>query len=200
MKKMMILLAALAAVIAPIGVSAIDVEGMYVGGLGAASFLDSNRRHHHRRQEYNVGWAAGGLLGYRWCEGWRAEFEATYRDNKPRKHRRGGNYRSWSFMFNGYYDFTDWSCCLCDITPYVGAGVGYTTERTRFRHRRRNDVVVLSGRNNHHSRHGFAWQVMAGLSYPICECAEISLEYTFHKGRERRFYHHDIGGELKYYF
>lgn len=210
MKKMMLLLAALVAFAAPVGVSAIDVEGAYIGGLGAASFLDSNRRHHdhfsstsrrNRRHEYNVGYAAGGIIGYRMCEGFRGEFEATYRDNRPRRHRRGGDYRSWSFMFNGYYDFADWACMLWDVTPYVGAGVGYTTERVRFRNRRFDDeLLVLRRRNRHHRKNGFAWQVMAGLSYPIMECAEIAIEYTFHKGRVRKFYHHDIGGELRYYF
>lgn len=196
MKKMLFLLAALVAFALPSAASAINVEGFYAGGLGAANFLETNKRH-HQRQKFNVGYAAGGLVGYRWCQGWRLEGEATYRNNQRRtrssRSSNRGHYHSWSFMANGYYEFADYSCFLWDITPYVDAGIGYTTQRT---HRRRNDTSSSS----RHKKHGFAWQVGAGLSYPIWECAEISLDYRFHKGRERKFYNHTLGAIVKYYF
>lgn len=185
MKKMMFLLAALAAFAMPTAASALDVEGFYVGALGAANFLQHKHNSGNGNRHYRVGYAAGGMVGYRWCEGWRLEAEVSYRNNQ--QHRRNNrHFRSWSYMANGYYDFSDLGCYCWDITPYLGAGVGYTTERHR--------------RNSHKHKHGFAWQIIAGLAYPICDCAEISLEYRFHKGRERKFYNHDVGATLKYFF
>lgn len=191
MKKMMFLLAAVLAYAMPSAVSAIDVEGFYVAGLGAANWLSTNKHHHHR---YNVGWAAGGMIGYRWCQGWRLEAEATYRNNQARRHN-ARHYYSWSFMANGYYDFADFGCCMWDITPYVDAGIGYTTERVGRRHRSGGTYY-----NRHHRKNGFAWQVGAGLAYPIWECAEIALDYRFHKGRAHKFYNNTLGAVLRWYF
>jgi outer membrane autotransporter protein len=45
----------------------------------------------------------------------------------------------------------------------------------------------------------FAWQLMAGFSYPIFRNAEIALEYKYHQGGSH-FYNHAIGVGLVYKF
>lgn len=195
MKKMICLFAAMLAFVLPTAVSALDVEGFYVGALGGANFLETNRRN-NTRLNFKTGYNAGGMIGYRWCSGIRLEAEASYRYNKIRNLKfgsatfhPGGHYRSWSYMANAYYDFSDWQYWC--ITPYVGVGIGYTNERVR---------VGNSDISFHRDRNGFAWQVIGGLAYPICDVAEIAVEYRFHKGRAERFYHHFAGATIRYYF
>jgi len=197
MKKTFILLVALVAMTLPHAAQAVYWEGFYVGGFGAANFIQNTRKHHHNRTR--TGYAAGGAVGYRWCNGWRAEFEVGYRNNSLKRHRyaidgrRHGSrqFHTWDYMANVYYDVP-----LCWMaTPYVGAGIGYAN--SRFNHRR-------GGRDYHHShsnkRRGFAWQVIAGVSYPIWECTDIAVEYRLFKGRVKDIYNHSIGARLNYYF
>ncbi|KAF3362227.1 Outer membrane family protein [Chlamydiales bacterium STE3] len=195
MKKMICLFAAMLAFVLPTAVSALDVEGFYVGALGGANFLEANKRN-GVKAKFKTGYNAGGMIGYRWCTGLRLEGEASYRHNKVRnfkfggvRYSPGGHCRSWSYMANVFYDFSDYY--FWSVTPYVGAGIGYTNERVRVG----SDTIGFR-----HDKNGFAWQVIGGLAYPICDVAELAVEYRFHKGRARKLYHHFAGATVRYFF
>ena len=224
MKKMFIMLAALLAIAVPTASQAILWEGFYVGGYGAANFLQFDRNHNNLHHHNNrVGYALAGAIGYRWCNNFRLEAEVSYRHNKLHRHRffgssssdllgssssgfgrRHNSYREWSYLANAYYDLpTCWW-----VNPYVGAGIGYASQRLH-----RNNGLLTSDSSlvsldssssdfggHRNRRRGFAWQVIGGVAYPIDECLEVSVEYRFHMGRLNRLYNHDIGAALRYFF
>lgn len=195
MKKLFLLLTALLAIAAPKAAQALDVEGMYAGGLGGINFLDY--KHKGVTVDFKTGWMAGGYLGYRFCNGIRAEGEAVYRYNRtktikgdthgvhiPHQHIKG-HARTWSFMANGLYDFD--VDCWC-LVPYLGAGIGY-------------DVTKISACHEHGDENGFAWQVIAGALYPIDDCMEMGLEYRYHQGNQDRHLHNNsVDFKVQWYF
>ncbi len=186
-----------------------DQTGFYVGTFAGANFISSSHSHggsaYHNKRHFNTGYVVDASVGYRWCHDIRMEFEYAYRSNQGR-HRwysagnTSGSYCSKhknfvqnAYMFNGFYDIggcQDWC-----VKPFVGAGVGYANTRNG-RHHNSSD----SSSRHHHCNGGFAWQIIAGLAYPICDEIDLSLEYRFFKARERKLYNNDVGVGLKYYF
>jgi opacity protein-like surface antigen len=191
MKKLFLLITALLAIAAPKAAQALDVEGMYAGGLGGLNFLEYN--HHGVKIEFKPGWTAGAFAGYRFCSGIRLEGEAVYRYNRTKsvklkhhsKQHIGGHLRTWSTMVNGLYDFD--VDCWC-IVPYLGAGIGY-------------DWTKVSACGAHGNKDGFAWQLIAGGLYPIDDCTEMGLEYRFHNGhKDSHLYNHTVDMRVQWYF
>lgn len=175
-----------------------DQTGFYIGGFGGANFISTSRDCGQNRRHFDTGYVFSASLGYRWCHNVRFEFEYAYRNNKGRHSDSAvsGSTRKHftqnAYMFNGFYDIAmcnDW--CL---KPFVGAGIGYAQSRNGNHN---FDSAVSYNRNK---RNGFAWQIIAGLAYPICDEVDLSLEYRFFKSRERRLYNNDVGVGLKYYF
>lgn len=174
-------------------------DGYYIGGFAGANWLTNSKHHHgryNRRHKFDTGYALAASIGYRWCN-FRAEFEYSYRRNQFKGRRYSERYSrnkahvwSNSYLVNAFWDIpwcNDW--CL---KPFVGGGIGYATQRLGFRHSSRY--------NNSDKKNGFAWQVIAGLAYPICDNLDISLEYRFHKGRLKDVYSQNVGAGLRYYF
>lgn len=189
-----------------------DQTGFYLGAFGGANFISTSRDCGQNKRHFNTGYVVDGSIGYRWCHDVRFEFEYAYRNNQGRHRwnandtcegygRKRKNFIQNAYMFNGFYDIAlcnDW--CL---KPFVGVGIGYVQTRNGRHHHNNTSVVAeASGSSRRHRNHknGFAWQVIAGLAYPICDEIDLSLEYRFFKGRERRLYNNDVGVGLKYYF
>lgn len=188
-----------------------DQTGFYIGGFGGANFISTSRNCGHNRRNFDTGYVLSASLGYRWCHNVRFEFEYAYRNNKGHhRHHYAGvaegadvaleqsynrrRHRSFfqnAYMFNGFYDLdmcNDW--CL---KPFVGAGVGYAQNR----HGHHN----FYGEGRHKNKqNGFAWQIIAGLAYPICDEVDLSIEYRYFRGRDHHLNNNDVGVGLKYYF
>lgn len=105
-----------------------------------------------------------------------------------KKHHSSGNLRSYAIMANARYDLPI-DCCF---TPYFKVGIGYAN--SKLHHNKENNhhdnkaVVVAKGDNNkehkksnhnNHSENGFAWQVGAGISYPVCDNLALDIGYNF---------------------
>lgn len=194
MKKLFLVLAALLAIVLPKTVQAIDAEGIYVGGLAGINFLNSDKssHHHHRRgrEDFKAGWIGGGYVGYRMCEGFRGEFEASFRSNKHKHAHRP--VQTWSFMFNGYYEVP---MCWC-IVPYVGAGIGWDN----VKHRTCRSDIETESRHRRDHRDDFAWQLMAGGFYPIDDCMTVGLEYIFHKNQAfKHFFNNTVAVRIDFF-
>lgn len=202
MKKLFVILAALLAIALPQAAKAVDVEGIYVGGLAGLNFLSvggSSHHHRHHKDRYKIGWLGGLDLGYRMCNGIRAEAEVSYRGNKHKHAHRPVH--TWSFMANGYYEINP--CCWC-ITPFIGAGVGY--DRTKHRTcRREPSIIIVDGIERRRHRHkdnknGFAWQLMAGGFWELDECLEAVIKYCFHKGHIKNHYNNTVEFGINLFF
>jgi OmpA-OmpF porin, OOP family len=125
----------------------------------------------------DTGWAAGGALGYRYGNGFRAEFEGTWRDNE------GGFYLfdpgpvllanaeigALNLMLNALYDFNmnmgKW------FSPYAGAGIG--TARINVRLFDDFEEVEDDG-------WAFAYQFIGGFSSGMPNTAiELFADYRY---------------------
>lgn len=202
MKKMLLLTILFAAFLVPQCVKAVDVEGFYLGATGAANFATSTKKH---RGKYDTGFFGAVDLGYRWCNGFHLEAEVAYRYNKAKKHRTyGANYNRrhrghrdvWAAMVNVLYDI---NMCWC-VQPYVGVGIGYAHVRNQLGRTFFNGYGFRNRKNDN----AFAWQVIVGVAYPICDNIDLAVEYRFFdtttQRHQRQIYNNDIGVNLKYYF
>jgi len=174
-------------------------NNFYVEVLGGANFLQTDTNS-GIRYDYQTGYIVSGSLGYRWCYGLRFEAEYAFRRNSLRKiHFLGrtftidGHFESSSYMANLLWDFplSNWGCNFLKIQPYIGGGAGYDFQQVRAH----NEGFSFRENKKH-----FAWQVIAGLGYPLLCNTDISLEYKFHKGGFNYIYSHSVGLGLTYRF
>lgn len=150
-------------------------EGFYVGALGGANWADT----HHVKS--NTGYGVVGSLGYKFCSGLRVEGEVGYRRNCVEKVKFEGLYfnthghlSTVSYLANVLYDIP--LDCFC-IKPYLGAGIGYARADRKF-------IVQDFAFDERHRNKGFAWNLIAGLAYPICDCIDLDLQYRYFHTRK----------------
>ncbi|CCB86074.1 MULTISPECIES: outer membrane beta-barrel protein [Parachlamydia] len=161
----------LALLVLPLALSA--SEGYYGGLFGGVNFLHKSHTHNHLK--YDDGYAISLVGGCAFFDAFRAEVEGSYHRNNLKSVRFGdekfscGHARSYCVMGNFFYDL--YLGCL--INPYVGFGVG--VEATHF-------VISASRHRFKHTRSGCARQVILGLTYPICQHVEASIDYKFRRG------------------
>jgi len=147
---------------------------------------------------FDPGWLAGAAAGYEWPQGLAGEFEFTFRQNQLDRIASstplflGGDMHSFAMMFNGYYRFHN----ATPFTPYIGGGVGEA-------------VVVMNNARPTSALTGlpafdsgpfggtdvdFAYQGIAGVSYPIAAHLDIAAEYRYF-GTLRPGFQEQIDGE-----
>ena len=174
-------------------------QRFYAEVFGGASFIQQSKSGGFTTRS-ETGYIVAGSLGYRWCYGLRLEAEYAYRRNSlknihffGRTYSINGQFQTSSYMANLLWDLPlcQWGCYLWEIEPYVGVGIGYDNQRA---HGKRG-FLTLSGKKK-----GFAWQAMAGVSYPIFCNTHLSVEYKFHKGPLNHIYIHAVGVGLTYDF
>jgi opacity protein-like surface antigen len=90
-------------------------------------------------------------------------FQATYTGTANAAASSSGNVRTFALMANVWYDFDMGS----KFKPYIGAGVGYATNEVQH-------GLVFNGSDS-----GFAWQVGAGVNYPISDGTSIGVGYRY---------------------
>jgi len=162
-----------------------DNSSFYVGGFGGANFVQTTKDHGFK-PKFDTGYVLAASIGYRWEYNLRFEFEYGYRRNQSKRHSHR-HLTTNSYLFNGFWDIpwcNDWN-----LKPFLGAGIGYAKQRASTRHG-----------HGLGSKKGFAWQLIAGVAYPICDIADVSIEYRFFKGRANHIFNHAVGAGLKYYF
>lgn len=134
---------------------------------------------------------------------------SSSRHRCEQKHKRG-DAETWSVLVNFLYDF---ETCWC-AKPFLGAGVGYASTEFKRHHRKHsssstssecceNDCSSSSSSRKHHKKEedGFAWQLIAGLAYPLCDGWDLSLQYRFFNPVEKaRIRFHDVGIGIAYNF
>lgn len=190
MKKFMFILAALAVSF----IYADDDEccdscgcggNVYAGVFGGVNWV---QKFHHR--DPKTGFLVGGNVGYKWCNGLRAELEFSYRDNEVRGHdwESDNHTHLYAGLFNILYSFDSWGCwCL---KPFIGAGVGGGSAK---RHHTFCDPC-------HKSQSTFVWQLIAGLAYPLNNCVDIALTYRYFNTTNHTLHNHGLALGLGYNF
>ena len=90
-----------------------------------------------------------------------------------------GNLSSIVALFNGYVDLGTWNC----LTPYIGAGIGYASNRITGL----TDQGALTGSLNgatlgtagSGTKSGVAWALMAGLGYEVNKNLTLEIGYRY---------------------
>lgn len=174
-------------------------QDLYLKAFGGANFLQTDSRD-DVKTTYDVGYIVSGGVGYCWNYGLRFEAEYAYRRNSldrikffGRSFSIHGHFQSSSYMANLLWDIPlrDCGCNLWKFKPFIGAGIGYDFQQVHGKNSCMTYIVT---------KKGFAWQVIAGLAYPILRNADFSLEYKFHQGSLSSFYSHSLGVGLRYNF
>jgi len=150
---------------------------------------------------YDNGFALSGAFGYKYDNGFRSEIELAWSKNDVDTHTAitvggggigtqdagllitgsenlgvltrdliaagEGKSKNFAFMGNVYYDLDLDST----ITPYVGAGIGYVSNKI---------VYAPSGVGIANDSDGsFAWQLIAGADFKISETMSIFADYKY---------------------
>lgn len=137
----------------------------------------------------DTGWVIGGAVGYDLNEilkGWKTEIEVSYRENQ----RDGswatatstGNssgaldfdHSTLAVMANAWYEFP-----IGGMSPYVGGGVGWGRSTFKGNYLDGGTNPAFEFENN-----GFAWQLGAGVNFPIKPGMSMGLGYRYFRGPE----------------
>lgn len=150
------------------------------------------------KPSFHPGYIVSGAAGYQWCYGLNVEAEYAFRRNSMRKiHYFGqdfkipGSFQSSSYMANLLWDFSPCNCFFESFQPFLGGGIGYDVQEFH---------ATQDGFRTNQNKKGFAWQLMAGLNYPLFSCIGIALEYKFHKGPLNNIFSHAFGVSFTYKF
>src|SRR5271157_3917091 len=174
---------------APLAARAQPFQGVYVN-LGAGYDLapDSGATPPPSFTGPNIqldrdgGFVGLGSLGYAFGNGFRLELEGSYRQNGL--HSLSGTYASTSASGN-IYSYGAMGNLLFDMDigkpwlyPYLGGGIGYSWDQLSSA--RLNQTGT--GFSASDSSGGFAYQAIAGLSFPVSGVPGLSIttEYRYH--------------------
>ena len=203
------MLAPLAAL--PAAALAQPISGIYIGAGAGANFEQRETLQQsttraavfgnvpvtsfsHRTTSHDTGVAGVGSVGYGFGNGLRIEAEGDYRQNRIDRVRSagvissGGQEDKYGGMVNALFDLDVGSPY---VFPYIGGGAGYMVE-DRQRRTRYSTVNVAGPSNNTLTLNNailnssgtsgsFAYQAIAGLSFPVPRVVGLSLtaEYRF---------------------
>ena len=167
------------------------------GGVNMLSDADNREAGVSIESSHDTGWLVGGAIGRRFPGGLRAEGEVAYRRNSldtltvtndggigvalgvgslnGLSLDAEGNVSALSFMLNLFYDFSTG----VGIVPYLGGGVGLARVSA-------NDVKVLGVTVVDDSDTVFAFQIGAGLSFPITPAADLFVDYRYFRTADPR--------------
>ncbi len=162
------------------------VTGLYIGAGGGANFMQREqvRTFPPRgvpgvfgKAGFETGYVALGNVGWGFGNGVRAEVEGNFRSNDAKGSQSGvsvsGRERKYGPMANLLFDLDIGSPY---IYPYIGAGIGYQWVDGRATIASGPLSATIDGGDG-----GFAYQVIAGLSFPIPPVIGLSLtaEYRY---------------------
>ncbi|OYV32350.1 MAG: hypothetical protein B7Z81_12890 [Acidocella sp. 20-61-6] len=198
--KLRLALAAATCLALPIAAHAQPITGPYVSLEGGTSIenpqnFNAEYAGFTGKFLYKISYAGVASVGYGFGNGFRVELSGNYFRNQGSKIDTdtmgnlplGGGTDTYGPMVNLLYDMS----VGLPIYPYVGAGAGYQVERF--------SGYLHSGPNAFSGTQGdFAYDVVAGLSYPIAAVPGLSLtaEYRFTQVVSNRTYNETYAGGL----
>jgi OOP family OmpA-OmpF porin len=164
------------------------VTGLYVGAGVGANFMEQQQFRVEPtpglpplagRSSFDTGIAALGSVGWGFGNGLRIEAEGAYRYNRFSSRQGvpgmsiGGHERKYGPMVNVLFDLDVGSPY---VYPYIGAGAGYQWAEQRLN---ASAGPLQTGASD--TEGNFAYQAIAGLSFPIPPVVGLSLtaEYRY---------------------
>ena len=192
-RKLLLAATVLTGAAAALPAMAQPVTGLYIGGAGGGNFLQretyksiNGRPVGGTSAGFKTGYVGLGSIGYGFGNGLRVEVEGNYRHNgfgspTPLGPRNNGYEEKYGGMANVLFDLDIGSPY---IYPYIGGGLGYASVQQR------QNVTFTSPFGGGFTetdrlrgdRGSFAYQAIAGLSFPIPPVVGLSLtaEYRFY--------------------
>ena len=168
------LMALLALWVAP-GTAFAQSSGLYLGLAGGALLpLDSDISGTgvSTTADLDAGWTGVGIIGYRFANGVRGEFELGYRTADVGSitgvSSGTGEISVGSAMGNATYSFRSES----PFTPYLGLGIGLAS--VEF-----DNVQPVGGSVLNDSDAVFAYQGIVGLGYRLSERVQLFTDYRY---------------------
>ena len=151
-----------------------------------------------------------GALGYRYNYVrteleyvWRNKVNQTLTENDGSGDKIRQEFKTESYMLNGYIDFAPFHW----ITPYVGAGIGYTKLKYDSRYTNGAGTVMPSLGENYNKKR-FTWSVGGGLSVKVTNRFNVDAGYRYYdmgdikhdSGKKTGVTAHEVYGGVRYVF
>ncbi len=167
-------------------------QGLYIGGSGGYNWRDEIDTRTPAATGFGAndlklkdanGYAGLGSVGYGFGNGLRIEIEGNFRQSQARAFggtafptMAGGQVQTYGGMLNALFDM---DIGLPWLYPYVGVGAGYG--ETRLSNVYAAGVGTPYLLRSDGSEGNFAFQAIAGLSFPVPDVPGLSLttEYRF---------------------
>ena len=148
-----------------------------------------------------MGFAIGGIYGYDFNNQFRGEVEVSYRQAHKRTvykdklidqlfSRTYESKHSTAFMVNACYDMSQ--LAMYNLNPFIGGGIGFTNNVTQYKAKYDDHVDSEKRRDS-----DFAWQLLAGVSYPIQEGVKANIRFCYHQGQQHTKSHSVTLGLVK---
>ena len=157
-----------------------DCNGFYLGGRGGIVKHDYSKKGNSGINSDGLDTnklMLSGALGYRYNY-FRTEVEYVWRDKSEKKYvvsptySTKYNFRSYSYMLNGYFDFAPYRW----FTPYVSAGIGLT----KLKYKDVDSDGMSGTTNGNYSPTRFTWSVGGGLSVKVTNRFNVDAGYRYY--------------------
>ena len=157
-----------------------DCNGFYLGGRGGIVKHDYSKKGNSGINSDGLDknkLMLSGALGYRYNY-FRTEVEYVWRDKSEKKYvvsptySTKYNFRSYSYMLNGYFDFAPYRW----FTPYVSAGIGLT----KLKYKDVDSDGMSGTTNGNYSPTRFTWSVGGGLSVKVTNRFNVDAGYRYY--------------------
>ena len=182
------------------------VTGLYIGGAGGGNFLQREfnqtvtlngiRQVNTAARSFDAGYTGLASIGYGFGNGLRIEAEGDFRHNDLSNRQQGtparGREEKYGGMVNALFDLDVGSPY---VFPYVGAGAGYSWVDRRYTLFNPLSTTVSRGVDS-----SFAYQAIAGLSFPVPPVVGLSLtaEYRYFALAGDRTFGESVAGPVAF--
>ncbi len=170
--------------------------GLYVG-LGAGMFAPEHdtvdtrvvgRPFAQPQITYNIGWGVLGAVGYKWDQGYRTEFEVSYRQaafNDFAGAGTAGHLGSTGVMANALFNVGGGS----GFQPYIGIGAGAAFAKWHhFQGGRAAAYPLGTPMVDDSSPAAFQYQGIAGVEFPLSPNTDMFVDYRYVGSLNHKFW------------
>jgi opacity protein-like surface antigen len=187
--------------------------GWYVGVTGGSTFLDDTELTDSTAPigvvgidaSWRTGFHVGVVGGYRFTKHLRAELELTYRRNEidtltvtetsgAQSESGRGRFESFCYIGNVWLDL-DFG--KLPVVPYVGGGIGLAAMEINLKPVESPTSGTVFLTDGEDTAGVVAYQVGAGIAYPVNAHVTLSLDYRYFVTEDPDFNFTGVSGEYR---